>query len=339
MSEKINERLFDLVRYMRVELHEEGLITDREYAWLASEAPPSIGLDSTYTRRLEDYDEMQAALDHTRYALRNVAEIADKGAADPETTLAQIYEAATRRPPSFGSVEWHDTLGAPVEQFNEDTERLNWLEQFLQLGGSSVSTLSAGSAQDPREDDTDATRWNHDFSIGYSAETEHRGVYTWKELSDGSRSIRKAIDGAKRASERQHLKYGIGKLADKEDHGAASFAAVEAQPKAKTWAGSIAQHYETDEDDRSFSASQQSKRSLSVNCPACRGTLEVKPYCSSCSGAGFFGAPMCSMENACGRCNGTGEPQAGEPVVWCRTCEKCGLIYPSNDQVELPPNG
>jgi hypothetical protein len=217
MSEKINERLFDLVRYMRVELHEEGLITDREYAWLASEAPPSIGLESPSPRRLENYDEMQAALDHTRYALRNVAEIADKGAADPETTLGQIYDAATRRPPSFGSVEWHDTLGVSVEQFNEDVERLNWLEQFLQLGGSSVSTLSTGSVQDPREDDTDATRWNHDFSIGYSAETEHRGIYTWKELSDGSRSIRKAIDGAKRASERQCLKYGIGKLADKEE--------------------------------------------------------------------------------------------------------------------------
>ncbi len=56
-----SERLFDLVRYMRSALHEGGLITDQEYAWLCSDAPmatsPSGGSPSA--RRLEEYGEMK----------------------------------------------------------------------------------------------------------------------------------------------------------------------------------------------------------------------------------------------------------------------------------------
>lgn len=44
----LNQRLFDLVRYMRTELHVAGLITDDEYAELA-QAHDAV-------RRLEDYD-------------------------------------------------------------------------------------------------------------------------------------------------------------------------------------------------------------------------------------------------------------------------------------------
>ena len=49
------QRLYDLVRYCRGELHEEGLITDREYAEMAS-------WGSASARRLEDYDEAVATL-------------------------------------------------------------------------------------------------------------------------------------------------------------------------------------------------------------------------------------------------------------------------------------
>ncbi len=56
-----NVRLFDLVRYCRAELHEEGLIDDKEYAWICAEASmnksPSGG--SASARRLEDYDELK----------------------------------------------------------------------------------------------------------------------------------------------------------------------------------------------------------------------------------------------------------------------------------------
>lgn len=48
-----NKRLFDLVRYMRSPLHEGGLISDKEYFWLAS------GCGETKSaQRLEDYDDL-----------------------------------------------------------------------------------------------------------------------------------------------------------------------------------------------------------------------------------------------------------------------------------------
>ena len=55
MKSLTNQRLFDLVRHQRIELHTEGLITDEEYAMLASE--------HASVRRLEDYDVLRAKLD------------------------------------------------------------------------------------------------------------------------------------------------------------------------------------------------------------------------------------------------------------------------------------
>lgn len=60
ISPPINVRLFDLVRFMRAELHEANLITDEEYAWLCMEAPLTQGVGSPSPRRLEDYDELRA---------------------------------------------------------------------------------------------------------------------------------------------------------------------------------------------------------------------------------------------------------------------------------------
>lgn len=61
--EKINARLFDLVRYMRAELHKADLITDSEYGWLCSEASLATGAGSPSPRRLENYDELRRRLD------------------------------------------------------------------------------------------------------------------------------------------------------------------------------------------------------------------------------------------------------------------------------------
>ena len=56
-------RLFDLVRFMRSELHEQNLITDDEYAWLcSSEMAMSESGGSPSPRRLEDYDQLRAEL-------------------------------------------------------------------------------------------------------------------------------------------------------------------------------------------------------------------------------------------------------------------------------------
>lgn len=49
------ERLYDLVRYQRAELHEAGLITDEEYAAMMSDKGAS-------RKRLEAYDDLRTAL-------------------------------------------------------------------------------------------------------------------------------------------------------------------------------------------------------------------------------------------------------------------------------------
>lgn len=62
-----NQRMWDLVRYMRSELHTANLITDVEYALLAE--------DHAAVKRLEDYDAL-------RKAARNVP--------DPEHTVLEF---------------------------------------------------------------------------------------------------------------------------------------------------------------------------------------------------------------------------------------------------------
>ena len=68
-----NVRLFDLVRYMRSELHEADLITDQEYFWLCAEAPMAKGQGSPSPRRLEDYDEIRAKMKRMEKALGEIS--------------------------------------------------------------------------------------------------------------------------------------------------------------------------------------------------------------------------------------------------------------------------
>lgn len=55
-------------------------------------------------------------------------------------------------------------------------ERLEWLERFLQHGGTSISTVSPYTLED-HPDDTDETQFNLPFQIGISVEMENRGCY------------------------------------------------------------------------------------------------------------------------------------------------------------------
>ena len=82
-------------------------------------------------------------------------------------------------------------------ELKKDKALLNWLEHFLQLGGSSLSCQSTYEVYKEREDDTEHTKWNTAFSLGYSMELENRGTYRWEELSNGTRSIRLAIMAAR----------------------------------------------------------------------------------------------------------------------------------------------
>ena len=83
-----NVRLFDLVRFMRSELHEAELITDQEYGWLCAEAPMAKGQGSPSPRRLEDYDEIRAKMRRMESALKSIA--AHDGPRFPHGTCAKI---------------------------------------------------------------------------------------------------------------------------------------------------------------------------------------------------------------------------------------------------------
>ncbi len=60
--DQINVRLFDLVRYMRSELHEADLIDLHEYAWLCGQCELAQGDGSPSPRRLESYDRVRARI-------------------------------------------------------------------------------------------------------------------------------------------------------------------------------------------------------------------------------------------------------------------------------------
>ena len=87
-----NVRLFDLVRYMRSELHKAELITDDEYFWLCAEAPMAKGDGSPSPRRLEDYDEIRAKMKRMEGALKSIK--AHDGPGFPHGTCANIASDA-----------------------------------------------------------------------------------------------------------------------------------------------------------------------------------------------------------------------------------------------------
>lgn len=73
-----HRRLFDLVRYMRSELHEAELIDEDEYAWLCSEAELAKGSGSPSPRRLEDYDVLKDRMKRMEAALKPLAACAER---------------------------------------------------------------------------------------------------------------------------------------------------------------------------------------------------------------------------------------------------------------------
>lgn len=87
-------------------------------------------------------------------------------------------------------------LKQAFENLNKAEGRLNWLENFLQAGGTSINTVSHYTVEN-HPDDTDETHFNFPFQIGISVETENRGCYEWIEFSNGAKGICPAIDAAK----------------------------------------------------------------------------------------------------------------------------------------------
>ncbi len=70
-----NVRLFDLVRYMRSELHQAKLITDEEFTWLSALAELATSPEggSPSPRRLEDYDGLRDRLASVLDTLGSIA--------------------------------------------------------------------------------------------------------------------------------------------------------------------------------------------------------------------------------------------------------------------------
>lgn len=87
-----NTRLFDLVRFMRSELHEADLITDEEYGWLCHGCDMAKGSGSPSPRRLEDYDEVRAKMKRMESALKSI--VTHDGPGFPHGTCAKIATEA-----------------------------------------------------------------------------------------------------------------------------------------------------------------------------------------------------------------------------------------------------
>lgn len=95
-----NLRLFDLVRYMRSELHQQDLISDEEYYWLSSQAPMANSLEggSPSPRRLEDYDELR---DKIKF-LTNYIQALEKECSSEQLSAAQQKHYYNERDTSNG---------------------------------------------------------------------------------------------------------------------------------------------------------------------------------------------------------------------------------------------
>jgi hypothetical protein len=64
-------------------------------------------------------------------------------------------------------------LKQALENLAKAEGRLNWLERFLQAGGTSIFTASSYTVED-HPDDTDETYFNLPFQIGIEVEKENR---------------------------------------------------------------------------------------------------------------------------------------------------------------------
>lgn len=96
-----NVRLFDLVRFMRAELHEAQLITDDEYTWLSADSPMASngpGGGSPSPRRLEDYDELRQRLEAVTAKVEEQTQYTG-------TVCDKLAEAASERDEALQRVE------------------------------------------------------------------------------------------------------------------------------------------------------------------------------------------------------------------------------------------
>ena len=125
-----NTRLFDLVRYMRFELHEAELITDEEYAWICAEAPMAKGQGSPSPRRLEDYDEIRAAARKLSDAYLRIREKLDAFDTPRAPTAEQVWEHTEAK---------LDELISERETLREDLKTaIQWIDDGVDQEGQDL---------------------------------------------------------------------------------------------------------------------------------------------------------------------------------------------------------
>ena len=136
-----NVRLFDLVRFMRSELHKQGLITEEEYVWLCSSkmaTSPQGGSPSP--RRLEDYDQLQSKLAEANKRLDYVRSIGmvlgyAKSSDKPEPYLAHDWTETSDQHRIFTewshSIGWEDTVKKLQEKLAAAQKQIENLECAL----------------------------------------------------------------------------------------------------------------------------------------------------------------------------------------------------------------
>lgn len=101
----------------------------------------------------------------------------------------------------------HFTRECPAVQPTVDSERLNWLERFLQLGGSRATCSVGTNCEALKDTDFHADGiWAHPYLIGYDVELE-RGCYRFENLSDRSHRLRPAIDAAMKQEKRDSVQW------------------------------------------------------------------------------------------------------------------------------------
>lgn len=192
-QEPLHQRLFDLVRQQRMELHEAGLISDEEYMELAKDHPA--------VERLETYDELRKQLAAAEERARQHKVYLDAVAEAlhphkpkdggwtylPDQLPGMVTELRERArqweeaeasvcPEDVGFVEYIKTLEKRLQKAQEDTERLDRVIQtgmwVLQQNGGGWVVLVPGDQGEP----------------------------DWKEIATG-KTAREAVDAARKESQ------------------------------------------------------------------------------------------------------------------------------------------
>ena len=176
---------------------EDKQMTEKEFREYIKPKPTCEGkiveVDGINYRLVKVTKEDARTLETELAAMTARAERAEAALTDPQQL--HVYCLRTLNEGQISHL-FGERMTEIVNRAEKAEERLEWLERFLQHGGTSISTVSPYTVED-HPDDTDETHFNFPFQIGISVERENRGCYEWVEFGNGAKGICPAIDAAK----------------------------------------------------------------------------------------------------------------------------------------------